>query len=83
MNDLVSYNEKHNKANLESNRDGSDMNFSWNCGVEGPDADEKTEIIRLRQIKNFFTILFFSQGTPMFLTPIRRITRSPGSTGSW
>ncbi len=68
LNDLVSFNNKHNEANLEENRDGSDQNFSWNCGYEGVrDADPATEKLRLRQIKNFFTILFFSQGTPMFL----------------
>ncbi len=68
LNDLVSYNEKHNEANLENNADGNNENFSWNCGNEGTeDADSLTESLRLRQIKNFFTILFFSQGTPMFL----------------
>lgn len=65
LNDLVSYNKKHNKANRELNRDGADVNFSWNCGVEGPSSDPAVEALRLRQIKNFLTILFFSQGTPM------------------
>ena len=67
MNDLVSYNTKHNEANLEDNKDGNDFNFSWNCGVEGPTDDPFVEELRLRQIKNFFTILFISQGTPMIL----------------
>lgn len=67
MNDLVSYNEKHNEANCEDNRDGANHNFSWNCGIEGTTDQEEIEILRLRQIKNFFTILFFSQGTPMIL----------------
>lgn len=66
MNDLVSYNEKHNLANGEDNRDGVDANFSWNCGVEGPTDDNEIEKLRIRQIKNFFTILMTSQGTPMF-----------------
>jgi glycogen operon protein len=63
--DLVSYNVKHNENNGENNRDGSDMNFSWNCGVEG--MTEDPEIIKLRdqQIKNFFVLLMISQGTPM------------------
>ncbi|MDE5101720.1 MAG: glycogen debranching enzyme, partial [Trichodesmium sp. St19_bin2] len=67
MNDLVSYNEKHNEANCEDNRDGANHNFSWNCGIEGTTDQEEIEMLRLRQIKNFFTILFFSQGTPMIL----------------
>ncbi|NEN89173.1 MAG: glycogen debranching protein GlgX [Okeania sp. SIO3H1] len=67
MNDLVSYNEKHNEANCEDNRDGANDNHSWNCGVEGLTNKQEIERLRLRQIKNFFTILFFSQGTPMIL----------------
>jgi len=67
LNDLVSYEEKHNEANLEDNRDGTDANFSWNCGVEGPTDDPVIERLRLRQIKNFLTILLISQGTPMLL----------------
>jgi len=67
MNDLVSYNEKHNEANCEDNRDGANDNCSWNCGVEGVTDQREIEVLRLRQIKNFFTILFFSQGTPMIL----------------
>ncbi|MDZ7315719.1 MAG: glycogen debranching protein GlgX [candidate division KSB1 bacterium] len=67
VNDLVSYNQKHNEANLENNRDGLDENFSWNCGVEGPTDDPDIESLRLRQIKNFITILLISQGTPMLL----------------
>jgi len=67
MNDLVSYNEKHNEANMESNGDGSNFNLSWNGGIEGPSDREDIEEIRIRQIKNFFAIIFFSQGTPMIL----------------
>ena len=74
LNDLVSYNEKHNEANGENNRDGANDNFSWNCGVEGDTDDPHIEKLRLRQIKNFLTILFFSQGTPMLSMgdPVRR-----------
>lgn len=67
MNDLVSYNEKHNESNRENNCDGNNNNISWNCGVEGPTNDPDTENLRIRQIKNFFTILLISQGTPMIL----------------
>lgn len=67
LNDLVSYNEKHNEANGEQNRDGSNDNFSWNCGVEGPTSDWGVEQLRRRQIKNLFTLLMCSQGTPMFM----------------
>ncbi len=54
-------------ANGEENRDGLNANFSWNCGVEGPTDDPEIERLRLRQIKNLFTMLFVSQGTPMIL----------------
>lgn len=67
LNDLVSYNQKHNDANGENNRDGHNDNKSWNCGVEGPTHNRLIESLRLRQIKNFLTILFVSQGTPMLL----------------
>ncbi len=67
LNDLVSYNEKHNEANGEDSRDGANDNWSWNCGVEGETDDPEIEALRLRQIKTFLTILFISQGTPMLL----------------
>jgi glycogen operon protein len=67
LNDLVTYDTKHNEANKEDNRDGYDLNLSWNCGVEGPTDDPLIEELRLRQIKNFLTILFTSQGTPMLM----------------
>jgi glycogen operon protein len=65
LSDLVSYSDKHNLDNGEQNRDGSNDNFSWNCGVEGPSDDPAIEALRTRQIKNFFAILLFSAGTPM------------------
>ncbi|MCB0553876.1 MAG: glycogen debranching protein GlgX [Phaeodactylibacter sp.] len=67
LNDLVSYNQKHNQANGEDNRDGANANFSWNCGVEGPADDPAVEQLRIRQIKNFLVLLMASQGTPMLL----------------
>ncbi|MBI5936933.1 MAG: glycogen debranching protein GlgX [Betaproteobacteria bacterium] len=63
--DLVSYNTKHNEANLEGNRDGESHNRSWNCGVEGPSDDPAIQALRLRQKRNFMTTLIFSQGVPM------------------
>lgn len=65
LNDLVSYNEKHNAANREGNRDGHNDNRSWNCGAEGPSVDPDVENLRQRQIRNFLAILLLSQGTPM------------------
>jgi isoamylase len=67
LNDLVSYNAKHNEANGEGGRDGSDANLSWNCGVEGPTADPEVERLRQRQVKNFLAIILLSVGTPMLL----------------
>ena len=67
LNDLVSYNAKHNDANGEGNRDGVDNNFSWNCGVEGPTGDAAIDALRLRQIKNAATLLMLSRGVPMLL----------------
>ena len=65
--DLVSYNEKHNEANLEDNRDGTDDNRSWNCGVEGPTDDPEILALRERQQRNFLATLLLSQGVPMLL----------------
>ncbi|NJK99067.1 MAG: glycogen debranching protein GlgX [Spirulinaceae cyanobacterium SM2_1_0] len=67
LNDLVAYDQKHNEANGENNRDGANDNYSWNCGVEGETGDREILGLRRRQIKNFLTILFLSQGTPMIL----------------
>lgn len=65
MNDLVSYNEKHNEANGEGNRDGESNNRSWNCGVEGPTNIPDVNDLRQRQMRNMFATLLFSQGIPM------------------
>jgi isoamylase len=65
LNDLVSYDRKHNQANGEHNRDGSDDNRSWNCGVEGPTSDPAVEKLRNRQVKNFLTATMLSIGIPM------------------
>jgi glycogen operon protein len=65
LRDLVSYNSKHNEANGEDNRDGTDDNQSWNCGVEGDTDDPNVKRLRARQIRNFLTTLLLAQGTPM------------------
>jgi len=77
LNDLVSYNHKHNEANGEDNRDGTDDNLSWNCGVEGPTDDPAIEALRNRQVKNFFALELLAAGTPMVLMgdEVRRTQR--------
>jgi glycogen operon protein len=67
MNDLVSYDRKHNEANCELNGDGTNVNLSWNCGVEGPTTDSEVETLRCRQVKNFLALTLLSVGTPMLL----------------
>ena len=83
LNDLVSYERKHNEANLEENRDGENNNISWNCGAEGPSDDEEVLALRGRQVRNFFTTLLFSQGVPMFPAgdEVRRTQR--GNNNAW
>ena len=67
LNDLVSYNDKHNEANGEDNRDGNSHNRSWNCGAEGPTDDPAIRALRERQKRNMLATLILSQGTPMLL----------------
>jgi glycogen operon protein len=67
LNDLVSYNEKHNEANGEENKDGHSDNRSWNCGVEGPSDDPEVCRLRRRQLRNFLATLLLSQGVPMLV----------------
>ncbi len=67
LNDLVSFNNKHNEANGEENRDGADYNASWNCGAEGPAIDPEVERLRNRQVKNFLSLTLLAIGTPMLL----------------
>src|SRR5215475_3514185 len=77
LNDLVSYNQKHNEANGEDNRDGANDNRSWNCGVEGPSDDSAVEKLRNRQIKNLLTVTMLSLGVPMIVMgdEVRRTQR--------
>jgi glycogen operon protein len=77
LNDVVSYNHKHNEANREDNRDGHDDNRSWNCGVEGPSDNPEVERLRNRQVKNFLALTLLAVGTPLLLMgdEIRRTQR--------
>lgn len=68
LNDLVSYDGKHNEKNGESNRDGTEYNFSWNCGAEGPSRKKEVEELRKRQIRNAFFLMILAQGTPCILS---------------
>ena len=81
--DLVSYNEKHNEANLDDNNDGDNHNNSWNCGVEGPTSDP--EIIKLRgqQMRNFMATLLLSQGVPMILAGDERCRTQRGNNNTY
>jgi isoamylase len=67
LNDLVTYNDKHNDSNGEGNRDGTDGNLSWNCGTEGETDNPDIEALRNRQVKNFAALLLLAQGVPMFV----------------
>jgi isoamylase len=81
--DLVSYEHKHNEANLEDNRDGTDDNRSWNCGTEGATDDPAILSLRARQQRNFLTTLFVSQGTPMLLGGDERGRTQSGNNNAW
>ncbi|HJU46630.1 MAG TPA: hypothetical protein VJ689_00750, partial [Gaiellaceae bacterium] len=81
--DLVSYNEKHNEANGEENRDGTDDNRSWNCGVEGATDDPQVLLLRARQQRNFLATLFLSQGVPMLLGGDELSHSQGGNNNAW
>ena len=81
--DLVSYNEKHNEANGEDNRDGEDSNLSWNCGAEGDTSDPEIQRLRLKQAKNFMAILFLSRGVPMLLSGDEVLRTQRGNNNPW
>jgi isoamylase len=83
LNDLVSYNEKHNDANLEENRDGNDQNRSWNCGAEGPTDDPEILELRARQRRNFLTTLLLSQGVPMLTGGDELARTQSGNNNGW
>jgi glycogen operon protein len=81
--DLVSYNDKHNEANLEDNQDGADDNRSWNCGAEGPTDDAGISALRARQQRNFLTTLLLSQGVPMLLGGDEFGRSQGGNNNAW
>lgn len=81
--DLVSYNAKHNEANGEDNRDGSNDNLSWNCGAEGDTNDQQVLALRLRQAKNLMAILMLSRGVPMILAGDEILRTQRGNNNTW
>jgi glycogen operon protein len=83
LRDLVTYNEKHNDANLEDNRDGTDDNRSWNCGVEGETDDPEVNALRGRQQRNFLATLLLSQGVPMLLGGDEFSRTQGGNNNGW
>jgi isoamylase len=83
LRDLVSYDAKHNEANLEDNRDGTDDNRSWNCGVEGPTDDAAINALRARQQRNFLLTLLTSQGVPMLLGGDEFGRTQHGNNNAW
>jgi isoamylase len=83
LRDLVTYNEKHNEANLEDNRDGTDDNRSWNCGVEGETDDPEINALRERQERNFLATLLLSQGAPMLLGGDEMARTQRGNNNAW
>jgi isoamylase len=83
LRDLVSYNEKHNEANLEDNNDGTDDNRSWNCGAEGETDDEAITRLRARQQRNFLATLLLSQGVPMLLGGDEFGRTQEGNNNAW
>jgi glycogen operon protein len=83
LNDLVSYNEKHNEANGEENRDGTSNNRSWNCGSEGPSDDPDVHALRLRQMLNMLATLVLSHGTPMLVAGDERARTQSGNNNAY
>ena len=83
LRDLVSYNEKHNEANGEDNRDGTDDNRSWNCGVEGETDDPQILALRARQQRNLLATLLLSQGVPMLLGGDEFGRTQHGNNNAW
>ncbi|MCC8105292.1 MAG: Type II secretory pathway, pullulanase PulA and related glycosidase [Clostridiales bacterium] len=81
--DLVSYNMKYNDENGEMGRDGSDANYSWNCGEEGPSAKRKITALRMRQRKNAYAMMLLSQGTPMLLAGDEFGNTQKGNNNPW
>jgi isoamylase len=83
LRDLVSYDHKHNEANGEGNRDGTECNLSWNCGIEGETDDPAVVALRRRQAKNFIAILMVSRGVPMLLAGDEILRTQRGNNNAW
>jgi glycogen operon protein len=83
LNDLLSYNHKHNDVNGEENRDGTDAHWSWNCGVEGPTTDPPVQRLRQRQARNVMATLMLSQGVPMLLAGDEFLRTQRGNNNAW
>jgi glycogen operon protein len=83
LNDLVSYDRKHNEANGEENRDGADDNRSWNCGVEGPTDDPAVEALRARQVRNLLVLTLLSSGVPMIAMGDEARRSQQGNNNAW
>ncbi|QVL33021.1 glycogen debranching protein GlgX [Telmatocola sphagniphila] len=83
LNDLVSYNRKHNLANGENNYDGMDENYSWNCGEEGPSNNPEINHLRIRQAKNLMATMLLSQGVPMILAGDEFLRTQKGNNNAW
>jgi isoamylase len=83
LQDLISYDRKHNEANGEGNRDGGDLNYSSNCGAEGPTDDPKVLALRGRQARNLIATLFLSQGVPMLLGGDEFLRTQQGNNNAW
>ena len=81
--DLVSYDEKHNEANGEENRDGTDYNYSWNCGEEGPSRKKRILQLRGKQLRNAFALLLLSQGTPLIYAGDEMGNSQQGNNNAW
>ncbi len=81
--DLISYNHKHNEANGENNNDGSNDNWSWNCGIEGPTSDPEVLALRHRQARNLMATLLLSQGVPMILAGDEFLRTQAGNNNAW
>lgn len=83
LNDLTSYDYKHNEDNGEDNRDGNNYNYSWNCGVEGPSKKKNVVNLRRRQVKNILTMLFLSSATPMLLSGDENLNSQNGNNNAY
>lgn len=83
LNDLVSYDYKHNEDNLEDNKDGTEYNYSWNCGAEGATRKKNVQALRVRQAKNILAMLILAQGTPLILAGDENLNSQVGNNNAY